>query len=285
MTVINEVHCADNAVFLDHLDCRAHLVYMDPPYDTNRDFGEFCDKWSRKNVEKDLRFVLKNIPGIKNLLRVIKSTSGIGRYKYIIYIASRLMNVWYILRGGGSLFVHCDGHASHHIRFLLDYMFSSDYFVNEIIWNYNSGGLTKRSFAKKHDTIYWYAKGKNYTFNEDIMREPYTTGEANTIQKRKDKDKYNDKGRVMHDVWQIPFICTTAKERSGYPTQKPVKLLRRIIEASTNKGDLVVDPFCGSGTTLVAAKELGRKFIGCDINQKAVDIARDRLSDVSRGII
>jgi len=177
-----------------------------------------------------------------------------------------------LLKPTGSIYLHCDWHADAYIRVhILDKIFGRDCFVNELIWGYQWGGVGKRNFAKKHDNIYWYCKqNKKWIFNEKEMREAYIT---------KDKRWHNNEGgKLLRDVWDdIPIINTMANERIGYPTQKPLALLERIIKASSNEGDVVMDPFMGGGTTIVMASRLGRQFIGIDQSIAAVDVTDKRL--------
>ena len=165
-----------------------------------------------------------------------------------------------------SIYLQMDWRISHWIRCIMDDIFQHKNFRNEIIWKYGLGGSGNREFAKKHDNILLYSKGNQYTFN--LQYEPATS------------NAMKGKMKKMTDVWDIPTINNMAKERVGYDTQKPKPLLERIIKASSNKSDIVADFFCGSGTTGVVAKELGRNYILCDIGEKAVEISKKRLSEI-----
>tara|TARA_B100001094_G_C17460850_1_gene452722 strand:- start:13 stop:513 length:501 start_codon:yes stop_codon:yes gene_type:complete len=160
---------------------------------------------------------------------------------------------------------------------MLDEIFGIENFRNEIIWYYNSAPRKKKDFGKRHDTIFRYSKTDDYFFNEDseYVRQEYSPTAPRGYEKEK---YYNPKGKILDDVWKIPMLGQNDKtERVGYSTQKPVKLLLPIIDSSCPKDGVVADFFCGSGTTIVAAKQLNRKYIGCDMNKEAVDITKNRV--------
>jgi site-specific DNA-methyltransferase (adenine-specific) len=185
----------------------------------------------------------------------------------------------------GSLFFHCDWRMSHHVRLMLDDMFPC--FVNEIIWHYGLGAAkARRRLLSKHDIIFWYANSPKYTFN--LIREEPTRAMLDKYRHIDERGqrymmsygrRYTLKGgKPLDDVWNIPAIAPTSGERAGYPTQKPLALLKRIVALASDPSDRVLDPFCGSGTTLVAARDLGRRWVGIDANPQAIAIARQRLS-------
>ena len=182
-----------------------------------------------------------------------------------------------------SIYLHCDQTMSHSLKLVMDSIFGNKNFVNEIIWHYyNIACVSKKHFAKNNDTILWYSKqpGK-HAFNIDEVRIPYSKN-SNWIKNPKSyKGNYspNKKGKKMSAVWNMPTINNMSKERTGYPTQKPLALLERIIKASCPEGGLILDPFCGAGTSCIAAKQLGRKWIGIDISKEAVKIAEKRLHE------
>ena len=212
---------------------------------------------------------------------------------YREFIRTRLAAIKSCLQLDGSIVVHCDKNASHHIRFLLDDVFGADQFRSEIIWTYKRWSNSQRGLTPNHQTLFWYSMSETYTFNEEFGDYSPTTNLDQILQRRTrdtrnksvyDKDKFGDtifkgqkKGVPMSDVWDIPFLNPKAKERTGYPTQKPVQLLARLIKLLTDPEDAVLDPFCGSGTTLVAAQELGRNFTGIDLSLDAVTLAKQRL--------
>jgi DNA modification methylase len=189
-----------------------------------------------------------------------------------------------LLAPNGTLYLHLDWHADAYARLILDELFGSDgVFINQIIWAYHGPSPIKTAFNRKHDTILAYAKGKNYTFNADAVREPYN---PNTIATFKSSRKAGfgkvpdlERGKVPEDWWYFPVVARLHNERTGYPTQKPEALLQRIILASSNKGDMVADFFCGSGTTSLVAAKNGRKFITGDVAIRAVHTARSRLAE------
>lgn len=214
------------------------LIYIDPPFFTQRNFQQYDDRW-------------------------------VSLQQYCDWLIERCSVGWDILKPGGNFLIHLDWHAVHYVKVLFDRYFPGE-FLNEIIWSYNSGGASKRKLARKHDNILWYAKsGADHTFN--ILREPYATPDV------VDRPGFHPDGRMLTDVWQIPFLSTTAKERTGYPTQKPVQLLERIIKIFSNEGDLVLDYFAGSGTTGVVALSLNRDFILVDDNPEAIEVISKRL--------
>ncbi len=215
----------------------ADLIYMDPPFKTGRDFGEFKD-FSDLNV-------------------------------YMDWIKLFILHSSFALKDTGSFIIHTDWRTSHYLRVFADSVFGYDRCINEIIWSYNSGGASKRHLSKKHDTLLWYTKSDAYTFN--VLREPYATPGV------EDRKGFHPDGRMLTDVWQIPFLSTTSKERTGYPTQKPLALAKRIVEVFTNPGDVVVDPFCGSGTMGEACALLNRSAFLIDENPKAIALARKRV--------
>ena len=184
--------------------------------------------------------------------------------KAIEWYRPRLIEMKRILSNKGSIYLQCDYRLVHYLKVEMDSLFGINNFINEIIWEYGLGGSGKRAFSKKHDNILLYSKTKEYTFN--LQYEKATS------------NKMKGQMKKMKDVWQIPNINNMAKERVGYDTQKPKELLKRIISTSSNKGDIVADFFCGSGTTGVVAKELDRNYILCDISSKAIEISNKRLN-------
>jgi DNA modification methylase len=184
----------------------------------------------------------------------------------------------------GSLILHLDYHAVHDMKVRLDRLFGREGFINEIIWHYTGGGRSKRRFSCKHDTLLWYSNGADPLFNIDAVRIPYkkTSGYAKGGIVSAAGRTYlpNPLGTPLDDVWDIPIINPLSHERTGYPTQKPLVLLERIISALTAKEDLVGDPFCGSGTTLFAALRLGRRARGADVSKAAIDLSQARLTTI-----
>lgn len=179
----------------------------------------------------------------------------------------RLIEMKRVLKDTGSIYLQMDYRLVHYMKVYMDELFGIKNFRNEIVWKYGLGGSGNREFAKKHDNILFYSKSNGYIFN--IQYENATS------------NRLKGQTKKMTDVWDIPTLNNMAKERIGYNTQKPKALLERIIKASSNEGDIVADFFCGSGTSLVVAKELGRNYIGCDINPKAIEITNNRLMEIN----
>lgn len=190
------------------------------------------------------------------------SWPGVGAY--VEFLRPRVEEIHRLLKPTGSIMLHCDWRVCHHLRILLDYVFGMDQFVNHLIWRYGLGGSSPRRFARKHDDILFYGKSTNYYF--DPPRVPATSNRMKGLTKK------------ATDVIDIPAINNMALERSGYPTQKPLALLEMLIAAACPPGGIVLDPFCGSGTTAVAAQSLGRSAIAIDANTDAIRIAQSRLN-------
>jgi site-specific DNA-methyltransferase (adenine-specific) len=191
---------------------------------------------------------------------------------YLAFLAPRLAEMRRVLTTRGSLYIHLDHHAVHHVRMLLDDIFGPERFLNEIIWAYDYGGRARDRWARKHDNILWYAKSAVWTFNRDAVdRIPYMAPRLVGTEKAA-------RGKLPTDVWWMTIVPTSGRERTGYPTQKPLRLLERIIRASSNPGDLVADFFGGSGTTAIAAARLGRRHLTVDSNPEAIRITRERLA-------
>ncbi|HPF38158.1 MAG TPA: site-specific DNA-methyltransferase [Phycisphaerae bacterium] len=241
------------------------LIYIDPPFATQKPRTAAA----RQRRTRDGAFDDRWPGGVKG---------------FLAYMHPRLVECHRLLPQTGVMYTHLDYRAAAYARVMLDTIFGEGNFLNEIIWHYRTGGASRRWFARKHDTILVYArKAGRHTFhvqrggayrteglNRDENNRPYKTT-------RKGRLYFNEAGPILSDVWDIPFLSTVSSERVGWPTQKPLALLDRIIAASSNPGDLVADFFCGSGTTLVAAKRGGRGYVGCDISRQAVSIARARL--------
>ncbi len=250
------------------------MIYLDPPFFTQR-----TQKGIMKNTEKALEF----------------GDSWKSINEYLDYIKVRLIEMKRVLKNTGSIFLHCDKIASHYLRVLLDEVFGFTNFQSEIIWSYKRWSNSKKGLLNSHQNIYFYSKSKNFKFNTIYTDYSATTNIDQILQQRKRDEngkciyKRNEEGKIvldnekkgvpLSDVWEIPFLNPKAKERVGYPTQKPILLLERIIEISTDEDDIVLDPFCGSGTTLVASKLLNRKFIGIDMSKDAIEITNSRLEN------
>ena len=205
---------------------------------------------------------------------------------YLAFMAPRLAEIWRLLTPEGSVYLHCDAHASHYLKVMLDTIFGAANFRNEIVWCYTGPGSPKmRQFNRKHDTILWYSKGKTWTFNGDDVRLPHKGGRPHGGGfkgggRRINDAYYTQKGKIPETWWtDIAVAVRSSKERLGYPTQKPLKLLERIIKASSNPGDIVFDPFCGCGTALDAAHGLNRRWVGIDLTVLALEPMERRLRE------
>ena len=248
------------------------LIYLDPPFFTGKK-QSLKDKNNKEYSFDD-------------------SWNNVSHYQQ--YIETRLEQCWNALKITGSIFLHCDKSASHYLRISLDKIFGVKNFQSEIIWYYKRWSNAKKGLLNSHQVILFYSKTKNFKFNPIYKGYSPTTNIDQIFQKRvRDKNgktiyQKSDngveiinakKGVPLSDVWEIPFLNPKAKERVGYPTQKPILLLERIIELTTDEGDLVLDPFCGSGTTLVASKLLKRRYFGIDISPEAIQLTKSRLSN------
>ena len=301
---MNRLYYGDNLTIMAEWPSHmVDLIYLDPPFNSNRQYNAiykdetgrplpdqieaFCDMWELDDErERAIRTmpVLMRENGIddatvefwKLWMRALRDTQP-RLLAYLSYMAQRLLVMHRILKPTGSLYLHCDPTASHYIKALLDAIFGHGQFQNEFIWYYGGGGASKRRWGRKHDTLLFYTRGKTWTFNADAVRTPHKWTDG---QLRADGSERSESGKLADDVWTHHSIMPWAKERMGYATQKPLALLERIIAASSNPGDVVLDPFCGCATTMEAAHKLGREWIGIDIAIHAVKrVARVRLTE------
>ena len=283
------------------------LIYLDPPFNSNATYNvlfrspegskskaqieAFDDTW-HWGKEAAIYFdeVIKSgNTRTAEMLRAMRSFLGENdMMAYLTMMAMRLLELHKVLKPTGSLYLHCDPTASHYLKILLDSVFETGNFRNEITWCYRGAGYPKKDFGRRHDIIFRYSKTNEYTFNLDDVREPYAQATEERFKHhignvRGDKDygvqQLHPKGRHPDDWWQIQPIAPSSKERLGYPTQKPLVLLEKIIKASSNEGDVVLDPFCGCGTAVHAAEKLRRKWIGMDITHLAISLIEKRLND------
>ena len=271
------LHHGDNLPILRSLESESiNLIATDPPFNTGRQVSTqserpaaaaaFQDEWSwARDIDSEwLSHVQQVCPAAMRVVETSGEIAGESMATYLCFMAVRLIEMRRVLKNDGSIYVHCDPTSSHYIKQLMDAVFGVANFRNEIIWSYGLGGSSRRTFSRKHDVILFYTKSDRYTFNK-----PQTPAKSQRL-----------KGRMKGatDVWDIPSLNNMARERTGYPTQKPLALYERIIAASANEGDIVLDPFCGSGTTLLAAKCLNRRWIGIDASGQALETARERLA-------
>jgi len=264
------------------------LMYLDPPFNKNKTFtapvgssaegAEFKDIFREEDVKDEwVRTIEQDYDELYSLLIGIKSFSNSYNYCYCVYMAIRLLEMQRILKPTGSLYLHCDQTMSHYLKLLMDCIFGEKNFRNEIIWCYHAGGASKRYFPRKHDAILLYGKNARSSVH-NILRIPYRDLYAYQDNHDPSMGIYHPDGKMLHDWWEISYISSVAKERTGYPTQKPLGLLERIITASSNKGDVVLDPFCGCATTCIAAEKLERQWIGIDVSIKAYELVKERLA-------
>ena len=260
------------------------LCYIDPPFATGRDFGGFDDRWSVPHDGFDWRHAPTETDATP-LSRLTESLAGPHPSNYVAYLHRRLDAIRRVMADTASVFVHVDPRVAYFLRCSLDLVFGRDRFVNQIVWHYGLGGFkASRHLPRKYDTILWYAKSGDYTFNRQrgpvtpAMRARYNQQDAHgRYFVQGGRRHYQQGGKPWDDVWDIAAISPMANERTGYPTQKPLELLRRVILLASNADDLVLDAFCGSGTALVAAAGLGRRCCGIDIGEDACRISRHRL--------
>ena len=273
------------------------LIYLDPPFNSNSNYAapigseaagaEFKDTWTLSDIDIAwLDLIETKHPALN---RVIQAAMNDSDKSYLIYMAIRLLELHRILKSTGTLYLHCDPTMSHYLKIILDAIFGRKKFRNEIVWCYRGGGVPKNDFARKHDIILRYSKSVSLCFNVDLIRIPYSEDSVDRLRytarafrdaRVYDNYKPNPKGKHPEDWWDIQPIMPSSKERIGYPTQKPLKLLDRIIKASSNPNDIVFDPFCGCATTCVAAEILNRQWIGIDISPKAGELVMQRIKEL-----
>ena len=245
------------------------VAYLDPPFNTGR-----VQSRTTSSARSSSTGARSGFGGRKYDLTLEKLLSYDDSFAdYGSFLFPRLEEVWRTLSDRGTLYLHLDWREVHYAKVALDMIFGRENFLNEIIWAYDYGGKTKKRWPTKHDTILVYVKNPaEYVFNsDDIDREPYMApglvGEEKAA-----------RGKLPTDVWWHTIVSPTGREKTGYATQKPLGILRRIIQASSNPGDWVLDPFGGSGTTAHAAAELGRKFVVMDSHPDAIDVMKQRLN-------
>jgi DNA modification methylase len=256
------------------------LIYLDPPFFTGK-IQKGTMKWQPEameiSYEDSKQFWSKKADEMREKSPAWLRYIALKRpdfASYLWYMMERLNACHRVLKKVGSIYLHCDYRASHYLKMIMDEVFGSNNFRNEIIWHYITTPAPKEHFARQHDSIMFYAKSNKAAFDRDSVRIPYSEETLSKKPSRRvfhhDNKSYQQTphplGKVCPDVWVIPFINPFAKERVGYPTQKPEGLLERIIKASSHENDLVLDPFCGCGTTVIVASKLNRKFIGIDID-------------------
>jgi len=263
------------------------LIYIDPPFATGT--GGF-----------DVKVNIGDLSWIKDPSvieeRAYRDTWGKGLSSYLQMLYERLVLMKNLLSDDGSIYVHLDHRVVHYVKVIMDEIFGKDHLINEIIWYYKTGGRSRNFFSNKHDTLLLYSKGETFIFNADKVGRP--RGEVTGHHMKRNVDKngrvywtirsgnkiykyYEDDLMTPDDVWDdISHMHQKDPQRTGFPTQKPERLLERIIKASSNEGDIVADFFCGSGTTLAVAEKLGRRWIGADLSKFAIHVTRKRMLDI-----
>ena len=305
----NQLFYGDNLTIMQEMpDYCADLIYLDPPFNSKKSYNmmykkmtdqpvpeqveAFCDTWTLDPEKEDL---VRKMPIImreygmdhaftafwENWIQALRNTQP-SLLAYLVYMTVRLLEMKRKLKPTGSIYLHCDPTASHYIKVMMDGIFGHKNFRNEIVWGYKTGGLSKRWFGKKHDTILFYVNSDKNAFFKTQYYKSWQAKKYNYNEKypelfdAKEKKWYHLS--ICRDVWEdINPLGTASKERLGYPTQKPVALLNRIIEASCPEDGIVFDPFCGCGTSIYAAHELKRNWIGCDIAMLSIQLVKRTL--------
>ena len=295
------IFCDDNLDILQGINSECiDLIYLDPPFNKNKKFtapigtsaegASFKDIFTQDDLKEEWLKTLEE--NQSDLFRYLSGIRGIGKpynFAYLAYMAIRLLECHRVLKPTGSIYLHCDATMSHYLKTTMDCIFGEKNFRNEIIWHYyNKYSAGKRLFGRNYDQLLFYACSHQTKFNP--QRELRENPTRQLVRKNVDgvlKNKRGPDGKIMYRtvtdkkvdaVWRIPCVQPAASNYTGYPTQKPLALLKRIIQASSNPGDMVLDPFCGCATTCVAAEDLGRKWIGVDISVKAYELVKQRLT-------
>jgi len=265
------IYFGDNLTILPTLpDGSIQLIYIDPPFNTGR--KQF--RQQLRTVESD-QGDRTGFQGKRYETEVLGEQGYRDKFDdYLAFLEPRLHESYRLLAPNGSIYFHIDYREAHYCKMLLDRIFGRDAFLNEIIWAYDYGGRTKKRWPAKHDTIFWYAKDpNNYVFNyEEIARIPYMA--PGLVSKEKAR-----RGKLPTDTWWHTIVGTNSHEKTGYPTQKPLGILRRIVQASSTPDGLVLDFFAGSGTTGAACIEFNRSFILIDNNRDSVKVMAERFKD------
>ena len=280
------------------------LIYLDPPFNSNRNYAApvgsraagaaFKDAWTLSDLDTAwMGLIADEQPAMYKAIEAAGVTHGKGMQSYLCMMAVRLLEMRRALKDTGSIYLHCDPTAGHYLKMLMDSIFDHRNFRNEIHWYYYNKmhDRRKKLFPAATDTILFYVKNDNATFSFNQLTEPRDKPVRQLKRKKVDGRMVNARDadgnlmyqtktdRTIDNVWRIPALQPASKERTGYPTQKPLALLERIIKASSNPGDMVLDPFCGCATACVAAEKLGREWVGIDISSKAVELVNMRLRE------
>lgn len=283
------------------------LIYLDPPFNSNRSYNvlfkdesgqeseaqisAFDDAWHwDKSAARTYHEIIQNAPvHVVEMIGALHSFIGENQMMaYLVMMTPRLLELHRVLKPTGSIYLHCDPTASHYLKIVLDTIFGVQNFRNEVVWCYTRPSNVYKKYPRTHHILLFYAKSDDYTFNRDAIRIPYNPeSEARSLRGAgiksvmgtKGHDRLHPQGKIPEDWWLIPELQGNASERLGYPTQKPLALLERVILASSNPNDIVLDPFCGCGTAIAAAQKLGRRWVGIDITYLAISLQKYRLKD------
>ena len=285
------VFTQDNLYVLRGMESESvDLIYLDPPFNSNRHYAApigsaaagaaFKDAWTFEDTDDAWWGQLseEHIP-LYNVLHAAGLVGGKGDKAYLIYMAVRLLEMKRILKATGSIYLHCDPTMSHPLKMTMDAIFRKNNFRNEVVWGYRTGGASKKHFSRKHDTILHYGRGTQNLYHNTLKERVYYEKPFFDTKQDAKGNYYADV--LLRDVWddkEVKPVINVSKERTGYPTQKPLALLERIIQASCPPNGMVLDPFCGCATTCVAAERLSRQWIGIDISEMAITLVKERLS-------
>ena len=254
------------------------LVYLDPPFNSKTNYAApagsvvsgagFKDTWTLADINPEwVNLIERRHPA---LYRVLLAALNDSDKSYLTYMAVRLLEIHRVLKPTGSVYLHCDPTMSHYLKLCMDAIFGRDQFRNEIVWCYSSGGATRKRFSRKHDVLLLYGHSRDYVHN--VIRVAYATPSV------EGRPGFHPEGKMLQDWWSdIGIISTTGSERAGYPTQKPVKLLERIITATSDENDVIFDPFAGSGTCCAAAEKLNRQWLAIDLSAETADLVDKRV--------
>ena len=270
--MVKQIYLGENLSILKSLTSESvDLIYIDPPFNTGKEQARRSIRVKRDESGDRVGF-----GGQSYSTELLNERAYQDSFDdFLSFIRPRLLEAHRLLKAKGSLYFHIDYREAHYCKILLDEIFGRANFINEIIWAYDFGGRPKNRWPAKHDTIFFYAKdANNYTFNrDDIDRIPYMA--PGLVGKEK-----AEKGKLPTDVWWHTIVGTNSKEKTGYPTQKPFGVIERIVRASSNPGDLVMDFFAGSGTVGAVCEKLDRNYILIDQNPEAWDVMKTRFADV-----
>lgn len=297
---MNTLYYGDNLdVLRRHIkDESVDLIYLDPPFKSNQDYNvlfaeqngskskaqikAFEDTWRWDQSASEAYQEVVELGGvISQAMQAFRMFLGNSdMLAYLSMMAPRLLELRRVLKPTGSIYLHCDPTSSHYLKMLMDAVFEPSRFQNELIWHYQTGGVSKARFSRKHDTIFWYTKSSKWQFHGERIAIPRTEKAMERARNPKGaRITVLDTTKNPNDVLVIQQMNPMARERLGYPTQKPESLLECIIQASSNEGDMILDPFCGCGTTIAVAQRLKRHWIGIDITHLAITLIKHRLQD------